>query len=142
MRSFYALPLTDEEGPLGVLVLESKTPRFLSASHLELLKIFAGQATVAIRNAQLYRQVPLIGALEPLAAKKRAFEKMPKVKRLLLISAVVLALLFLVFFPLNLKVGGNAYVLPTRTAAVDAEVDGIIDQINYQEGDVVKPAQW
>ncbi|HEX8096626.1 MAG TPA: GAF domain-containing protein, partial [Pyrinomonadaceae bacterium] len=58
MKSFYALPLTDEEGQLGVLVLESKTPRFLNASHLELLKIFAGQATVAIRNAQLYRQVP------------------------------------------------------------------------------------
>ena len=137
MNSFYALPLADEEGPLGLLALESKTPNFLTSSHLELLKIFAGQATVAIRNAQLYRQVPLISALEPLAAKKRAFQAMPRAKRVALISAIAVVLLFLIFFPLNLKVGGNAYVLPTRTAAADAEVDGIIDQVNYREGDFV-----
>ena len=137
MRSFYALPLADEEGPLGLLALESKTPNFLTASHLELLKIFAGQATVAIRNAQLYQQVPLISALEPLAAKKRAFMAMPKAKRVALIGAVAAIALFLLFFPLNLKMGGSAYVLPTRTATVDAEVDGIIDQINYGEGDFV-----
>lgn len=137
MRSFYALPLVDEEGALGVLALESKTPDFLTASHLELLKIFAGQATVAIRNAQLYRQVPLIGALEPLAAKKRAFQALPKVKRMIWLGGLAAVLLFLIAFPLNLKIGGNAYVLPTRTATVDAEVDGIIEHINYREGDLV-----
>lgn len=137
MKSFYALPLKDEEGALGVLALESKTPRFLNASHLELLKIFSGQATVAIRNAQLYRQVPLIGALEPIAAKKRAFMAMPKAKRIATVSAVIAALLFFLFFPWNLKVGGNGYVLPTRTATVNAEIDGVVDKVNYHEGDVV-----
>lgn len=137
MKSFYALPLKDEEGPLGVLALESKTPRFLNASHLELLKIFAGQATVAIRNAQLYRQVPLIGALGPIAAKKRAFLALPKAKRIAAVSVVIAMLLFLILFPWNLKVGGNAYVLPTRTATVNAEIDGVIDRVNYHEGDSV-----
>ena len=137
MNSFYALPLADEEGQLGVLALESRTPRFLTESHLELLKIFAGQATVAIRNAQLYRQVPLIGALQPLAEKKRAFLAMPKAKRTTLVALGVAALLFMIFFPLQLKVGGNAYVLPTRAAPVSAEVDGIIEQVNYREGDLV-----
>jgi RND family efflux transporter MFP subunit len=137
MRGFYALPLTDEEGQLGVLALESKTPQFLSASHLELLKIFAAQATVAIRNAQLYRQVPLIGALEPLAAKKRAFLAMPKAKRVVTAAAAVTIVLFLSFFPWALKVGGNAYVLPMQTAPVNAEVEGIIEQVHYREGDSV-----
>ncbi len=137
MRSFYALPLHDEEGALGLLTLESKTPRFLNASHLELLKIFSGQATVAIRNAQLYRQVPLIGALEPIAARKRAFLALPKSKRVAAISALVGALLLLLFLPWNLKVVGNAYVLPTRTATVNAEIDGVIEKVNYREGDVV-----
>jgi RND family efflux transporter MFP subunit len=137
MSSFYALPLTDEEGQLGVLALEGKTPRFLSESHLELLKIFAGQATVAIRNAQLYRQVPLIGALEPLAEKKRAFLAMPKAKRATLIAIGAALVLFLIFFPLQLKVGGSGYVLPTRTAPVSAEVDGIVERVNYREGDLV-----
>jgi RND family efflux transporter MFP subunit len=36
-----------------------------------------------------------------------------------------------------LKVGGNGYVLPTRTATVNAEIDGVIDKVNYHEGDVV-----
>ncbi len=139
MKSFYALPLKDEEGALGVLAMESKTPRFLNASHLELLKIFSGQATVAIRNAQLYRQVPLIGALEPLAARKRAFLAMPKAKRTAGVSAVIVALLFFIFFPWNLKVGGNAYVLPTRTATVNSEIDGVVQKVNYREGDVVQP---
>ncbi len=136
-RSFYSLPLTDEAGQLGVLALESKTPQFLSASHLELLKIFAGQATVAIRNAQLYRQVPLIGALEPLAEKKRAFLAMPKAKRTTVVAIGAAVLLFLIFFPLQLKVGGGAYVSPTRTAPVSAEVDGIVERVNYREGDLV-----
>src|SRR5262249_58078923 len=126
----------DEEGQLGVLALESKTSRFLNDAHLELLKIFAGQATVAIRNAQLYRQVPLIGALEPLAEKKRAFLAMPKAKRTTLVALGAAALLFLVFFPLQLKVGGNAYVLPTRAAPVSAVADGIIEEINYRDGDM------
>ena len=137
MQSFYALPLTDEEGQLGVLALESKTPQFLSASHLELLKIFAGQATVAIRNAQLYRQVPLIGALEPLVAKKRAFLAMPKARRIVTVAVAVAILLVLFFFPWQLKVGGGAYVLPTRTVPVNAEVEGIVEQVNYREGDTV-----
>jgi RND family efflux transporter MFP subunit len=137
MKSFYALPLKDEEGALGLLAMESKTPRFLSASHLELLKIFSGQATVAIRNAQLYRQVPLIGALEPIAAKKRAFLAMPRAKRTAMVSAIAIALLFLIFFPWNLKVAGNAYVLPTRTATVNSEIDGVIENVNFHEGDVV-----
>jgi GAF domain-containing protein len=34
-----------------------------------MIKILAGQATVAIRNALLYREVPLISMLEPLMQK-------------------------------------------------------------------------
>ncbi len=35
-----------------------------------MIKILAGQATVAIRNALLYREVPLISLIEPLVKKK------------------------------------------------------------------------
>ncbi|HJZ68409.1 MAG TPA: efflux RND transporter periplasmic adaptor subunit [Blastocatellia bacterium] len=62
---------------------------------------------------------------------------MPKAKRTTLVAIGAAALLFLIFFPLQLKVGGSAYVLPTRAAPVSAEVDGIIEQINYREGDLV-----
>jgi multidrug efflux pump subunit AcrA (membrane-fusion protein) len=62
---------------------------------------------------------------------------MPKFKRIALVGGIAAVLLILIFVPLNLKVSGSAYVMPTRTATVDAEVDGIVDQINFREGDLI-----
>ena len=137
-RSFFSTPLSDEEGALGVLVLESKVPNFLTASHLEVLKIFVGQATVALRNAQLYRAVPLIGALSPLVTKKKQFLALGRTKRVAIIAAAILIPAILIFFPWNLKVGGSAYVMPTRSAKVNAEVEGIIAETRVREGDFVR----
>ena len=59
-RGFYALPLIDDQGRLGILSFESSDPDFLTVAHLEIIKVLAGQATVALRNASLYREVPFI----------------------------------------------------------------------------------
>jgi len=48
MRAFYALPLIDDQGRLGVLSFESSDPDFLTLAHLEIIKVLAGQATVAL----------------------------------------------------------------------------------------------
>src|SRR5271169_2695972 len=69
MRSFYALPLADDQGRVGVLSFESSNPDSLTPAHIEMIKILASQATVALRNASLYRDVPLIGLIEPLLQK-------------------------------------------------------------------------
>ena len=63
MRAFYAIPLTDDTGRVGVLGLESADPDFLSPAHIEILQVLAGQATVALRNAQMYKEVPFISVL-------------------------------------------------------------------------------
>lgn len=138
IHSFFTTPLSDEEGALGVLVLESKVPNFLTASHLEVLRIFVGQATVALRNAQLYREVPLIGALSPLVTKKKQFLALGRTKRIAIIAAAILIPSILIFFPWNLKVGGSAYVMPARSAKVNAEVEGIIAETRVREGDFVR----
>jgi len=39
MRGFYALPLVDDQGRLGILSFESSDPDFLSVSHLEIIKL-------------------------------------------------------------------------------------------------------
>ncbi len=70
-RALYAMPLSDDQGRVGVLTYESSDAEFLDVPHVEMIKILAGQATVAIRNALLYREVPLIGLIEPLVKKKR-----------------------------------------------------------------------
>src|SRR5205823_2689500 len=76
MRGFYALPLNDDTGRVGILSLESSDPDFLSAVHIELLQVLTSQATVALRNAQMYKEVPFISVLEPVLERKRKFMAM------------------------------------------------------------------
>ncbi len=66
------LPLKDEEGVVGVLVFESGKPDLATESQLEVAAILANQTAVALRNAQLYHEVPMVDALGALAAKKKA----------------------------------------------------------------------
>src|SRR4029077_15576733 len=81
MRGFYALPLHDDTGRVGILSLESSDPDFLSTVHIELLQVLASQATVALRNAQMYKEVPLISALEAVIERKRRFMALEKRRR-------------------------------------------------------------
>ena len=66
------LPLKDEEGVLGVLVFESGSADFATPTQREVAAILANQTAVALRNAQLYHQVPMVDALGALAAKRQA----------------------------------------------------------------------
>ena len=81
MRAWYSLPLADDTGRLGVLSLESSDFDFLTDAHMEMIKILGGQATVALRNAAMYREVPFIGILEPVLERKRKFLALEKRRR-------------------------------------------------------------
>jgi len=137
MRAFHAVPLADEEGRVGVLSFESSDPDFLTAAHLEMIKVLASQATVALRNASLYKEVPFISVLQPLVEKKRKFLALDKHRRALLVAGACTAVLFFVLFPLPLRVEGPAAVAAGRSARVGAEVEGVIKQVNVKEGDRV-----
>jgi RND family efflux transporter MFP subunit len=139
MRAFHAVPLVDDDGPLGVISFESNDPDFLTTAHLEMIKVLAGQATVALRNATLYREVPFIEVLQPILEKKRKFLALEKHRRLTVTAGAALAILFLVAFPLPLRVEGPATVAPARSARVQPEVDGVVQSVSVREGDAVKP---
>ena len=138
MRAFQAIPLADEEGRVGVLSFESSDPDFLNAAHLEMIKVLASQATVALRNASLYKEVPFIGMLQPLIERKRKFLALEKHRRALLIATAGAAVLFLALFPLPLRVDGPATVAPAHAARVGAEVEGVVKQVSVKEGDLVR----
>lgn len=137
MRGFYGRLLSDDQGRLGLLTYESSNPDFLTAAHTELIKILSGQATVALRNAQLYHQVPFISILEPVLEKKRRFMAMRKRKRVTTTVCAVALLLFLIFVPIPLRVSGDAVVAPTRTAMVQPEFDGVVKRVLVREGEHV-----
>ena len=137
-RSLLVIPLTDDQGLLGVISFESGTAGFVDERHLEGAAILANQATVALRNAQLYAEVPLIGFLKPLRAGLARAGSLPR-RRLAGWSALGLVILaILVFGQWNLKVPGIVTVLPSRVVLVSARVRGVIRDIGpYHEGDRV-----
>ncbi|MGA7524285.1 MAG: efflux RND transporter periplasmic adaptor subunit [Acidobacteriaceae bacterium] len=138
-RGFYAIPLADDEGRLGMLSLESSDPDFLTDLHIEVIKILASQATLALRNASLYKEVPFIGILEPLMEKKRRFMAIDKRRRALTVTAAAVVLLVLVLAPVPLRVSGAATVAADQTQYVRAEEDGVVEQVLVREGERVEP---
>ncbi|MGH9522822.1 MAG: GAF domain-containing protein, partial [Terriglobales bacterium] len=81
MRSWFSVPLFDDQGKLGILVFESADPDGFGEAQTEFIKIVGWQATVAVRNASLYQEVPLIGVLEPLLKKKQDFMRLDARRR-------------------------------------------------------------
>lgn len=133
------LPLRDEEGVLGVLVLEAARPEFANAREREIADILAAQATVAIRNARLYQQIPLAETLGAFSAGGRALLGLPRRRRALAagIALVVLAVLTLIRWPL--RAVGDAPVLNAfEPAESRALVDGTVERILVAEGATVR----
>ena len=106
-RALYSLPLNDDQGRVGLLLYESSDPDFLELPHTEMIKVLAGQATVAIRNALLYREVPLISLLEPLMQKRAALLRTSGGRRLAMAAVAAAVVLFLVLCPLPMRVQGT-----------------------------------
>ncbi len=140
-RALFTLPLKDDQGRVGVLLYESSDPDFLDLPHTEMIKILAGQATVAIRNALLYREVPLISLLEPLMQRKQALLRTSRGRKLgLLVGSIVVAL-FLIFCPLPLRLTGEATIAAQHLVTVAAPVDGNIGAVFVHEGEHVAAGQ-
>jgi RND family efflux transporter MFP subunit len=137
MRACQIVPLIDEEGRVGILSFESSDPDFLSEAHLEMIKVLASQATVALRNASLYKEVPFIGVLQPLVERKKQFMALEKHRRAALVGLAVAAALFLLAFPLPLRVDGTAVVAPAHMAHIGAEFEGVIKEVDVHEGNHV-----
>ena len=116
-------------------------PDFLSPAHLEILQVLAGQATVALRNAQMYKEVPFISLIEPVLERKRKFLAMEKRRRTLMTVGVAAAVVFLAIFPLPLRVDGDAVVAPAHRAQVQPEIEGVVGKVYVHEGEPVTRGQ-
>ncbi len=136
-RGLYALPLEDDQGRVGMLVYAASDADFLDEPQIEMIKILGGQATVAVRNALLYREVPLIGLLEPLMEKKRALLRSSGKRRLVYAGVTAAVGVFLVFCPLPMRVAGEAVVEPQHLVTIAAPADGSVQSVLAHEGERV-----
>ena len=138
LRSFYGVLLKDEEGKLGALGFEGEEPLVFDEETRDLLSFLVNQATVAVRNAQLYQQVPLAGFWKPLLEKRRKLAAIPKSRRRAWAIRVGVAALILVVAPWPLRITGPARVLPGRRAAWPAHGGGVVGTVLRREGDRVE----
>jgi GAF domain-containing protein len=137
-RALFALPLSDDQGRVGLLLYESSDPEFLEQAHIEMIKVLAGQTTVAIRNALLYREVPLINLLEPLVQRKQAFLRSERKRQGVILGSIAAAILLLIFCPLPLRISGAAVVAPQSVVTLAAPVEGTIANVYAREGQHVR----
>jgi len=132
------LPLKDEEGVVGVLIFEAGATEFASETQREVAAILANQTAVALRNAQLYHQVPMVDAIGALAARKQALQAMPRQKLRIILGVTLLtvAALTLIRWPLRVS-GVGASFRPTGFAPVRAMVAGVVERVPVREGATV-----
>jgi RND family efflux transporter MFP subunit len=141
VRGFYAVPLGDDTGRVGMYALESSDPDFLSSAHIEILQVLTGQATVALRNAQMYKEVPFISVLQPVLERKRKFMAMEKKRRAAIITLVAAAIIFLAICPLPFRVDGDAVIAPLHRVQVQPEIEGVVGAVYVREGQTVTRGQ-
>ena len=139
VRSALYWPLKDEEGVLGVLIFESATPDFAGDTQREVAAILANQTGVALRNAQLYHQVPMADALGALAARRAALRAVPRRRILIYVGTALLliALLTLIRWPLRI-IGSEPVLRPNGYTPVRVLVDGTIERVAVREGSRVR----
>jgi GAF domain-containing protein/multidrug resistance efflux pump len=141
-NGFYALPLRDDQGTLGVMALLSSDADFLSENNRETVAILANQTTVAIRNAQLYQQMPLANLLQPFAQrKKKLMSAVSRGRWAEYVQRAGLALIFLAIVPWPMRVGTDATVVPAERRVVSAIGGGVVQRVFVHEGDTVQAGQ-
>jgi len=136
-NAFHGVILEDEEGKLGVLGFECDEPLTFDEGTRDLLQILVNQATVAVRNAQLYQRAPLPGFLRPIAEQTRKLSEIPLSRRRRWAFGAAAVLLFVVVVPWNIRVDGTARAVPGRKIPVTATVEGIVAGVERREGDLV-----
>ena len=141
-RSIYCLPIRDGEGDIGWLIFEFRNPTDLAVWLREAAALIATQSALALRNAELYANVPLINWLEPIREKRRALVALPGpvwlayagIAALLILTASVIRL------PLRIK-ATEATVRAGVQTPVRAGVDGLVESVLVAEGERVAAGQ-
>lgn len=136
-RGLAVIPLEDDQGILGVLAIETDTDAPpIGEDNEELITVLANQTTVAIRNAELYQRIPMIGMLEPVLGRvRKAASNRRKVLNRLGVAAVIVVLGLAV--PMPSWVSGDAEVRPAVPVPLRAETGGIVEEVLVSEGDRV-----
>lgn len=136
-RGIAVLPLEDDQGVLGLLAVEfDPDVKPLDGDREEMVAILANQTTVAIRNAELYQRVPMIGMLAPMLKKARPVPVGTRAWWTRVSIATFLGVGLLV--PSPAAIPADAVVRPADPVAVRAATPGVVDRVMVTEGQIVE----
>ena len=141
LSAVWSMPLEDDEGILGVVFFESDEPGFANGSKADLLHILCSQATVALRNASLFKSIPFSTALSK-AGKTGAAISGKSWQRRLIAGALVLGFVSsLHYLPIFRWVSGPAIVEARLGQGVFLPLTGRLQNIEVNEGEMVAKDQ-
>lgn len=144
LQSFWATVLKDDQGIVGVFSIESSQEHAFNKDHLELLDILVSQATVALRNAELYNTIPssqyVKSLLDQFTSKIQTLHLLTLKQKLLLCASLVATVLSLIFVKIPNNISANIEVL-TLPIVSYSEVDGNVKKIHVRTGDAIKKDQ-
>ncbi|MCK6478960.1 MAG: GAF domain-containing protein [Planctomycetes bacterium] len=144
MKAVLAVPLRDDSGFIGMLSMESAKEDFLEEGQLEVVETFANQVAVAMRNADLYRQTPLVGILGKRSVggggglAGGAGRLGPKAKAGIAAGAAALLLLL---WPFQRYATGEAEVIPAVRHHLRADAPLVVDSILVDGGQAVRKGE-
>lgn len=133
IAAFYARVLADDQGVLALMTMESKTKDFVQPSQMEMLTLLANQVTVAIRNAELYKSVPLFSSLG-----KGAIGKRPLLAAAIAIPILAGVAALLTLPKIEHRIGGQVEIVPIVRNKIYAKESGLLDSVHFREGDTIK----
>ncbi len=137
VNAIWSTPLQDEEGNLGVLWFESDVPGFVNGSKADLLYILATQATLALRNASLFKNIPFHNILTNVGQKSRRMVSSGWKKMALVLAIIAVVVTSLHYLPVFRWVSGQAVVEARLGLGIFLPVAGRVEKVFVDEGDSV-----
>ncbi|KPA17424.1 GAF domain protein [Candidatus Magnetomorum sp. HK-1] len=132
--------MSDAEGKLGIISMEGTYSSLVVKESNDVVDIVVNQATIAIRNAQLYKNMPshtLSGKLKSSVTETTRSWK----KTLVFFLSIVLILIMINAIKVTERVTAIVEVIPSQIMKVTSQTDGVVQRINFSEGDLVKNDQ-
>jgi len=137
LRCLSLLVLVDSEGKLGIISMEGEQGALVGQGSSYVINLVVNQATVAIRNAQLYQNIPSSHLGEKFRKGIGMGKKLWK-KILYGVLGGLLGALFIGFIPVAHNIMGNVEITADHITRVSARVDGVVKDLLFDEGQIVK----
>ncbi len=140
LKCLSVIILADSEGNLGLLSMEGQYASLVPSKSKYVIDMMVNQTTTAIRNAQLYQNIPSSKMAERFKAGVKVTKEMRRKIGMIAVS-LVLGLFALLLLPVPSSVVSDVEVIPGHKTQVTVIKSGTVQKVLFKEGDRVIAGQ-